>query len=212
MLRRAGGTKKNFFLVDYNRNWSDRLAICLNLNKSNHNTALIALIKYSNGTYSYILASTSLKPGCYTFSTIKPLLFFLKKNDKNCNVLLKFIKPNTIFFNLEIYTGCGGAYARSAGVFCRYINQNFEKELAFIRLPTGKTKKLSIFNKINLGRVSNILHYKEFYTKAGFFINKGYRPSVRGVAMNPVDHPHGGRTKTNSPELTPWGKIAKLNK
>jgi large subunit ribosomal protein L2 len=71
---------------------------------------------------------------------------------------------------------------------------------------------VSIFCFVTLGRSSNINHKKEFFTKAGFYRKKGYRPSVRGVAMNPVDHPHGGRTKTSSPEYTPWGKIAKFNK
>ena len=89
---------------------------------------------------------------------------------------------------------------------------NFTKGTALISLPTGLTRRISIFCSATLGRASNINHNREFFVKAGFSRNKGVRPSVRGVAMNPVDHPHGGRTKTSSPEYTPWGKIAKFKK
>jgi large subunit ribosomal protein L2 len=79
----------------------------------------------------------------------------------------------------------------------------------FIKLPTGKIIKVSSFCVVSLGRASNIWHKLEVVTKAGHNRLKGIRPSVRGVAMNPVDHPHGGRSKTPKPEVTPWGKIAK---
>jgi large subunit ribosomal protein L2 len=80
---------------------------------------------------------------------------------------------------------------------------DFEKDIARIQLPTNLIKITSIFCKVTLGRSSNINHKKEVFTKAGYFRNLGVRPTVRGVAMNPVDHPHGGRTKTSSPEITP---------
>jgi large subunit ribosomal protein L2 len=75
--------------------------------------------------------------------------------------------------------------------------------LAKIQLPTGIIKVISMFCTATLGKASNKYHFKEFYVKAGYFRKKGWRPSVRGVAMNPVDHPHGGRTKSVSPERTP---------
>jgi large subunit ribosomal protein L2 len=80
---------------------------------------------------------------------------------------------------------------------------NFNKDLVKVQLPTGLIKIISIYCLVTLGRASNYNNKKEFLTKAGFNRNLGFRPIVRGVAMNPVDHPHGGRTKTNSPELTP---------
>jgi large subunit ribosomal protein L2 len=99
--------------------------------------------------------------------------------------------------------GDGSKYSRSAGTFCKIISMNFDKDLVKVQLPTGIIKIISMYCLVTLGRASNFYHKKEFFTKAGFYRNLGFRPSVRGVAMNPVDHPHGGRTKTNSPELTP---------
>lgn len=113
---------------------------------------------------------------------------------------------------MQINLSKSGQYARAGGTFCKVISVNFKKNAARVLLPTGLIKIISIFCSATLGRASNINHNREFYVKAGFSRNKGIRPSVRGVAMNPVDHPHGGRTKTSSPEFTPWGKIAKFNK
>lgn len=116
------------------------------------------------------------------------------------------------FFNIELFVGQGGKYARSAGVFCKILAFNLDKDVIKILLPSGLTKILSQYCLVTLGRVSNIQHNNEFFCKAGYYRNLGFKSKVRGVAMNPVDHPHGGRTKSNSPEVTPWGKIAKCNK
>jgi large subunit ribosomal protein L2 len=169
------------------------------------------LIKYSNGTYSYILSASSLKPGNFVFSTIRPNLFSYRYRN-GCNILLKYSHYTHLFFNLQINLLKGGQYARAGGTFCKVISVNWTKNTARIILPTGVVKIISIFCNATLGRASNIDHNREFLVKAGSNRRLGVRPSVRGVAMNPVDHPHGGRTKTNSPELTPWGKIAKYNK
>jgi large subunit ribosomal protein L2 len=104
---------------------------------------------------------------------------------------------------MELFENEGFKYSRSAGTFCSLLNLNFEKNNAKIVLPSGEIKIISIYCFVTLGRASNINHKLEFYTKAGYSRNKGFRSNVRGVAMNPVDHPHGGRTKTSSPEFTP---------
>lgn len=129
-----------------------------------------------------------------------------------CNILLKFVKYSYVVFNVEPYFGKGGKYARSAGVFCKIINIDVLNKFVKLRLPSGDDKIISIYCYCSLGRSSNQLHSKERLANAGFSRNIGYRPLTRGVAKNPVDHPHGGRTKTNSPTLTPWGKIAKRGK
>jgi large subunit ribosomal protein L2 len=116
-----------------------------------------------------------------------------------------------IFFNLELQSNTGGKYSRAAGTFCKLISINLDKNYAKVMLPTGKIKIVSIYCLVSLGRASNIFYKNQFFSKAGYNRNLGIRPSVRGVAMNPVDHPHGGRTKTNSPEVTPWGKVTKKN-
>ena len=208
---KSGGVKKKIDLVDFKRKWSDYVAICISLNKNSIRTCFTALIKYSNGTYSYILAASSLKAGKFVFSTTKPSSFSYKYKE-GCNILLKYSHYTHMFFNLQINLSKGGQYARAGGVFCKVISVNWNKNTARILLPTGIIKIISIFCNATLGRASNIDHNREFFVKAGFSRNIGIRPSVRGVAMNPVDHPHGGRTKTSSPEYTPWGKIAKHNK
>lgn len=118
-----------------------------------------------------------------------------------CNVLLRYLDYKSIFFCLEFNNRL--KYAKSAGTFCKIMNIDYEKETAKLQLPSGFEKTVSTFSRVILGRASNLRHKDEFFSKAGYFRNKGVRPSVRGVAMNPVDHPHGGRTKTNSPEITP---------
>lgn len=140
---------------------------------------------------------------------LKPIKLKFKPT---CNIIMKFMHYTSIFFNLEINFLKGGQYSRSGGTFCKILSVNFKKETAKIQLPTGVIRIISIYCSASIGRASNIDHNSQFFTKAGFFRKMGWRPSVRGVAMNPIDHPHGGRTKTNSPELTPWGKIAKYKK
>ena len=174
-------------------------------------TCFLALLKYSNGTFSYVLAASKLKPGNLVFSTIIPPRFSLPYKP-GCNVILRYLDYKSIFFNIEINEPFGGIYARSGGTYSKIISLNFDRDLVKIILPTGSIKILSMFNTVTIGRASNISNMHQFFVKAGYSRKLGYRPSVRGVAMNPVDNPHGGRTKTNSPELTPWGKIAKRNK
>lgn len=110
---------------------------------------------------------------------------------------------NSIFFNVEIDEPFGGKYAKAGGTYCKIISLNFEKNLVKIVLPTGSIKILSMFNTVTIGRSSNIYNLNQFFSKAGYKSKNNFRPNVRGVAMNPVDNPHGGRTKTNSPEVTP---------
>lgn len=208
---KSGGKKKKINLIDFKRKWSTDIAVCLSLGKDSNRTCFVSLIKYSNGTYSYILAASFLKPGNFLFSTVKPNLFSYKYKI-GCNILLKYSHYTHLFFNLQINLKKSGQYARAGGTFCKVISVNWYKNTARVLLPTGLIKIISIFCSATLGRASNFDHNREFLVKAGFNRNKGKNPSVRGVAMNPVDHPHGGRTKTNSPELTPWGKIAKHNK
>lgn len=204
--------KKNFINLDFKRVWSTDFAVCVGFSKIYNRSSFNALIKYSNGTFSYILASNSFKLGSFTFTTINPIKFMKLKKFSCCSILLKFIKYSHTIFNVEPFVNCGGKYARSAGTFCKIINIDSVNKYIKIKLPSGQHKIVSIFCFATLGRVSNIWHLKERFAKAGFSRNIGLRPITRGVARNPVDHPHGGRTKTNSPTLTPWGKIAKRGK
>lgn len=122
---------------------------------------------------------------------------------------IKNLKQGDIFFNLINPYNYRFKWARAAGTFAKilYLSQN--KDFFAIRIPSGKKMKISLMCRCVLGRNSNILHKWIKYGGAGYIRSLGWRPTVRGVAMNPVDHPHGGRTKTSQPELSPWGWVAK---
>lgn len=171
----------------------------------------MSLIKYSNGTFSYVLSASKLKPGDLIFSTIIPVRFSLPYKS-GCCVILRYLDYKSVFFNIEVNEPFGGKYCKSGGTYSKIISLNYDKNLVKVVLPTGSIKILSMFNLVTIGRASNIYNLHTFFSKAGYKRHMGFRPNVRGVAMNPVDNPHGGRTKTNSPELTPWGKIAKKGK
>jgi large subunit ribosomal protein L2 len=94
-------------------------------------------------------------------------------------------------------------YAKSSGTFCQLIDIFSETNNCKILLPSGSTKIVSLYNFVTIGRCANIFNSNIVYGKAGYLKFKGKKPKNRGVARNPVDHPHGGRTKTNSPETSP---------
>lgn len=125
---------------------------------------------------------------------------------------MKYLNLFELFYYLSTKPQTLAKYARSAGVYCKLVTSNKFKSNLVLELPTKKKKVVPNTSTCILGRVSNIFCKKEIQGKAGFYRLMNVRPTVRGVAMNPVDHPHGGRTKTNSPEVTPWNKIAKHNK
>lgn len=208
---RGSATKKNYISVDFKRRFSNNIALCINLKYDANRTGYLALLKYFNGVYSYILAPQGLFNG-YIVRTPRDLHFYYKKYKIGFCVFVYTLPVNSVFFNIELEPGKGGKYIRAAGTFGLLIRKDFNKKFIFVKLPTGKLCILTWECLVTLGRTSNYLHNREFITRAGINRNKGIRPTVRGVAMNPVDHPHGGRTKTVSPEVTPWGKIAKHNR
>lgn len=187
------------------------MALCLHITKDKNRSCFVSLIKYSNGTFTYVLAAAKMRPGQYVYTTMTPPRFSLPYNP-GCNVILRYLNYKSIFFNLEMEIPFGGKYSRAGGTYCKIISLNYDKDIVKVTLPTGSVKILSMFNLATVGRASNYQNLVQFFSKAGYSRKLGYRPSVRGVAMNPVDNPHGGRTKTNSPEVTPWGNIAKHGK
>lgn len=100
----------------------------------------------------------------------------------------------------------------SLGTYCNFLSHDYESDLIKISLPSGQIKVINKNHSCTIGRVSNEKHNTEVLGKAGVSRSYGFRPTVRGVAMNPVDHPHGGRTKTNSPERSPWGWVTKYSR
>ena len=204
-------SNKNYILLDLNRVVSTQFAACIDFTFNPNNSCFTALIKYTSGIYSYILAPQGLFYGDLIKTSQYDALYGKDYHIGYCTYLIN-LSSSSIFFNVGCKSFRGGVYARSAGTYCRIIKGDFEKKIHELKLPSGKFLKVSSYSLVTLGKASNPWHYKEITGKAGTNRLKGFRPTVRGVAMNPVDHPHGGRTKTSSPEVTPWGKIAKKNR
>lgn len=211
VVRGRIGHKSNFLKIDFKRRATTKLAIVINNVRNSNRNTLMSLIKYSSGGYSYILSAFGFINGFWTQSIWRPERFSYKYV-AGCVVFLKHIPIRSIFFNLEIFEGVGATIARAAGTSCLLLDTNHNTNISLVRIPTGKHMRVSSYCAVVLGKNHHKLSYKVVIGKCGNNIKKGFKSKVRGVAMNPVDHPHGGRTKTNSPEKSLWGKIAKLNK
>lgn len=203
-------TSRRHTFVDFKRSITN-VGTFVSLRKDCERTSFIALIKFSNGSYVYTLSPHGCVNGSIYQTIIAPELFSTNYRI-GYNVILKNLQSRSIFFNVEFSPGVGGKYSRSAGTYCVLINNDPVNNLSKVRLPSSKIVTISSYCLVTLGRCSNVFKQNVIVGNAGYNVRKGSRPSVRGVAMNPVDHPHGGRTKTNSPELTPWGKVAKRGK
>jgi len=181
-------------------------------------TCQVGLVRFSTGAYSYVLIPTGVRIGNLFCYTVSKEIELIKRKTKTCRVVYHTVFrllpwPNVVFNlarrDVKYQVSKKSQIAKAAGTSCSLVEKDYVKERVFIGVPTGKRFWISWYSTATVGRCSNSDHSREFFVKAGFFRNKSVRPTVRGVAMNPVDHPHGGRTKTNSPEVTPWGKIAK---
>lgn len=177
--------------------------------------SFIGLITYSNGAIS----SIPLFSGAYLNQTLKvciyqknPKIYFFTSFSVGSTVPVAYMHITSCFFNVMYSFSKFAWYCRAAGTFCTIVRINNDKGLCTVKIPSSKYKYIHESSYVMLGRNSNTLPKGIWIGKAGININRGFRPSVRGVAKNPVDHPHGGRTKSNSPERTPWGRVAKFNK
>jgi len=204
MRRRGGGAKKTYRIVDFKRRKFDIEAKVERLEYDPNRTAFIALIKYLDGEQAYILAPQRLKAG-------DKVIAGTKVDVKPGNAMpLKSIPVGTIIHNIEMKPGKGGQIARSAGAYAQLVGR--DAGMAQIRLQSGEVRLTSGECMATVGAVSNPDHMNENIGKAGRNRHKGKRPSVRGVVMNPVDHPHGGgegRTSGGRHPVTPWGRPTK---
>jgi large subunit ribosomal protein L2 len=170
-------------------------------------SAFIALIKYADGELSYILAPQRLKAGDTVISGAKV-------DVKPGNAMpLAAMPVGTIVHNVEMKQGRGGQMARSAGTFAQLVGRDSGN--ALLRLASGEQRVVKAECMATVGAVSNPDHANEVLGKAGRNRWRGWRPRVRGVAMNPIDHPHGGgegRTSGGRHPVTPWGKPTKGKK
>ena len=207
MRHRGGGHKQRYRLVDFKRTKADMPATVERLEYDPNRTAFIALIRYEDGELRYILAPQRLKVGDSVVSGDKV-------DVKPGNAMpLKNIPVGTIVHNVELRPGKGGQLARAAGTYVQLVGR--DSGYALLRLASGEVRMVRGECLASIGAVSNPDQQNIVIAKAGRSRWLGHRPSVRGVAMNPIDHPHGGgegRSSGGRHPVTPWGKPTKGKK
>jgi large subunit ribosomal protein L2 len=201
---RGGGAKKLYRMIDFKRRKYDVAGTVERLEYDPNRSAFIALVKYADGELAYILAPQRIKIGDQVIAADK-----VDVKPGNASPL-RSLPIGTIIHNIELKPGKGGQMARSAGTYGQLIGR--DAGYAQIRLGSGELRMVQDGCMATVGAVSNPDHMNQNYGKAGRMRHKGWRPHVRGVAMNPVDHPHGGgegRTSGGRHPVTPWGKHTK---
>lgn len=206
-FRTGGGHKRSYRIIDFKRRKFDVPATVERLEYDPNRSAFIALIKYQDGELAYIIAPQNLNVGDTVISGERADI-------KPGNTLpLKNIPVGTFVHNVEMKEGKGGQLARSAGAFVQLVGK--DGGYAQLKLRSGELRLVRDVCLASIGAVSNPDHQNRVIGKAGRSRWLGLRPSVRGVAMNPVDHPHGGgegRTSGGRHPVTPWGKGTKGTK
>jgi large subunit ribosomal protein L2 len=200
-FRHAGGHKRSYRIVDFKRRKWGVPATVERLEYDPNRTAFLALIKYKDGEQAYIIAPQRLKAGDEIIANervdVKP----------GNAMLLKSIPVGTIVHNIELKPLKGAQIARAAGSYAQIVGR--DAGYAQIRLSSGEVRMAPDNCMATIGAVSNPDNMNENWGKAGRSRHMGKQPSVRGVAMNPVDHPHGGgegKTSGGRHPVTPWGK------
>ncbi|MBL8172791.1 MAG: 50S ribosomal protein L2 [Acidobacteria bacterium] len=198
---RGGGHKRKYRIIDFKRDKFGIPGKVATIEYDPNRSARIALINYADGEKRYILAPVGLQVG-------QAILAGPEADILTGNALpIKNIPLGTQVHNIELKPGKGGQMARSAGSFAQLVAK--EGELAQLRLPSGEIRLVSVNCMATIGQVGNAEHENVSVGKAGRTRWKGIRPTVRGVAMNPVDHPHGGgegKTSGGRNPVTPWGQ------
>jgi len=203
----GGGHKKLYRFIDFRRNKVDVFATVERIEYDPNRTAFIALVKYDDGDFTYIVAPQKILVGDRIISSDTADI-------KIGNALpLKFIPVGTMIHNVEMKKGKGAQIARSAGAFVQLAGK--DSGYAQIKLRSGEMRLVPLDCRATIGVVSNQDHQNVSHGKAGRSRWLGRRPVVRGVAMNPIDHPHGGgegKTSGGRHPVTPWGKPTKGKK
>ncbi|MGE5548388.1 MAG: 50S ribosomal protein L2 [Solirubrobacterales bacterium] len=204
---RGGGHKRRYRIIDFKRDKFDMPATVERLEYDPNRTAFIALVRYEDGEKRYILAPQRLQAG-------DTVIAGERVDIKPGNALpLKNIPVGTVVHNVELKVGKGGQMARSAGTYVQLVGK--DQGYAQLRLSSGELRIVRGECMATVGAVSNPDNQNVSLGKAGRMRWLGFRPHVRGVAMNPIDHPHGGgegRTSGGRHPVTPWGKPTKGKK
>jgi len=199
---RGGGNRRKYRIIDFKRLKDNMNATVLSIEYDPNRTANIALIQYEDGEKAYIIAPHTLKAGDVVRSG-------MDADIKPGNALpIKAIPVGTLIHNIELFPGRGAQLVRSAGNSAQLMAK--EGDYAQVRLPSGEVRMVRVDCRATIGQVGNIDNENVSIGKAGRKRHMGWRPTVRGVVMNPCDHPHGGgegKSPVGMPSpVTPWGK------
>ncbi len=200
---RGGGHKRHYRVIDFKRDKENIPARVASIEYDPNRSAYIALLNYADGEKRYIIAPQGLKQGDTVQTSDQPPF------SVGCCMRLKFMPLGATIHNIEMKPGKGAQLVRSAGLSAQLMARS--DGYATIRMPSGEVRLINENCRATFGAVSNPEHNLRVEGKAGRIRWKGIRPTVRGTAMNPVDHPHGGgegRHKGNIPQ-TPWALFTK---
>lgn len=206
---RGGGHKRLYRLIDFKREKLEMHAEVISLEYDPNRSSHIALVQYEDGEKRYIIAYRGMKIGDKILNTNEKVEEFTP----GLNLRLKDIPPATFLHCIEMLPGQGAKIARSAGQSAQLIS--VDGNYATLKMPSGEIRKVNSNCRATIGRVGNEEHSDEVIGKAGRQRWKGIRPTVRGMAMNPVDHPNGGgegRSKSGGGRqhpTSPWGQLSK---
>ncbi len=199
---RGGGHKRFYRIIDFRRNKLGIPGRVATIEYDPNRSARIALLNYKDGEKRYILAPVGLEIG-------QSIESGEGADIKTGNCLpIKNIPLGTVIHNIELRPGEGGKLVRSAGSAAQLMAK--EGEYAQVRMPSGEVRRVQMVCRATIGQLGNLDHENVVIGKAGRIRHMGKRPSVRGIAMNPVDHPHGGgeaRSTSGRPPTTPWGQM-----
>ena len=204
MRHKGGGHKQHYRIVDFRRDKDGIQATVERLDYDPNRSAHLALLLYADGERRYIIAPKGIEAGVTLLSGSEAPI-----KAGNC-LPIRNIPVGSIIHCIEMLPGKGAQIARSAGTACTLLAR--EGTYAQVRLRSGEVRKIHIDCRATIGEVSNEEHSLRQYGKAGAIRWKGIRPTVRGVAMNPVDHPHGGgegRTGEGQVPVSPWNTMTK---
>ena len=199
---KGGGTRRQYRIIDFKRQKDSIPAKVAAIEYDPNRSARIALLNYKDGEKRYILAPVGLEIGQIVESGEAADI-----KTGNC-LPIKNIPLGTVIHNIELRPGEGGKLVRSAGSSAQLMAK--EGEYAQVRMPSGEVRKILMVCRATIGQLGNLDHENVVIGKAGRIRHMGKRPSVRGIAMNPVDHPHGGgeaRSTSGRPPTTPWGQM-----
>ena len=203
--RRGGGHKKLYRKIDFRRNRHDEAAEVIRFEYDPNRSAHIALIKYEDGELRYILAPNKLGIGETVINSTEAAPF-----KPGNSMPLKYVPPAMKVHNIELKPNTKAQLVRTAGASATLVS--IEKGMATLRMPSGEIRMVNANCRATIGEVGNSEHGNASLGKAGRSRWKGRRPRVRGVAMNPVDHPMGGgegRTSGGGHPVSPWGQLSK---